>query len=151
MPVFFKGELTESELEKKVWEFVLKVGKKDWILLEGPMGAGKSTFARAFLMAKKVSQTPEGSPTFAIAHEYESPEGEIIHLDFYRLKSEEELEERGIPSYFWERESLVLAEWTSLFPEFQKTLVPLLDRALWKVSLDFTENENTRKIQIERV
>jgi hypothetical protein len=104
------------------------------------MGAGKSTFARFLLEALGVAQSPEGSPTFAVAHEYASPLREdysIIHIDLYRLKSEEELEHAGISAYFWERDALVLCEWMSMFPDFEKSLKPRGARQLWRVQLDW--------------
>src|SRR5262245_58300605 len=65
----------------------------DRVLLEGTLGAGKTTFARALLEALGVHQPPEGSPTFAIAHEYRARAvPEIVHIDFYRLKHESEIE-----------------------------------------------------------
>src|SRR3954471_23594503 len=86
----------------------LKAG--DRVFLEGPLGAGKTTFARALLEGIGVTQPPEGSPTFAIAHEYRVSEGvsrgPVIHIDLYRLKSEGELEAAGIAAYFWERDAI---------------------------------------------
>lgn len=107
------------------------------------MGVGKSAFARALLVALGVRQPPEGSPTFAIAHEYDSPRGGVVHIDLYRIKSEAEIEEAGIPSYFWERELIVIAEWVSLWPEFEKTLLLAGEEGggtgrAWRVNLSFS-------------
>ena len=121
------------------------------------MGAGKTTFAKALLSSLGVELPAEGSPTFAIAHEYpwriRSKNAEVIHLDLYRLKSETELEEAGIFSYFWEREALVLVEWSSLFPAFQQAI--LRSQKVWEVSLAFEEGKedafNRRRIRIRRL
>lgn len=112
------------------------------------MGAGKTTFARALLFGLKVTQPPEGSPSFAIAHEYTSSlVGGVVHLDFYRLKNEAEIEDAGIPSYFWERDLVVIAEWTSLWPEFYEQV--LRSGRNWKVSLSFSEeSELHRDVEI---
>jgi tRNA threonylcarbamoyladenosine biosynthesis protein TsaE len=110
------------------------------------MGAGKSTFARLVLEALGVEQSAEGSPTFALAHEYRSLRGEVIHLDCYRLRSEEELEAAGVLDYFWERRALVLAEWVSLFPELEESLKRGLSGvALWKVELGFQEGDPEKR------
>lgn len=94
----------------------LRVGDRVW--LQGELGAGKSTFARAVLHALGVRDLAEGSPTFSIAHEYRSFAGDVIHLDLYRLEAESEIEDAGVPAYFWEREAIVLAEWMDRFPGF---------------------------------
>lgn len=104
------------------------------------MGSGKTTFARALLHSLGVSQPPEGSPTFAIAHEYESKLNQlpVAHLDLYRFKSESELEDAGIPAYFWEKEGVVIAEWVSLWAGIDvplwrgKPIAPV-----WRVSIGF--------------
>jgi tRNA A37 threonylcarbamoyladenosine biosynthesis protein TsaE len=115
------------------------------------MGAGKSTFARAF----GVDRAAEGSPTFAIAHEYQSRGGErVIHADGYRLKSDAELEETGLLESLWDPEILVLFEWMDLFPETMESLrnseLPLLE-----IRLDFIAGEKSASVhdlsQLRRV
>jgi tRNA threonylcarbamoyl adenosine modification protein YjeE len=119
----------------------------DRVLLEGPLGAGKTTLAKALLKALGVSQPPEGSPTFAIAHEYQSSRGDIIHIDFYRLKSEEEIDEAGIPSYFWERKGIVICEWLSSWPFFQEQVQK--SGRIWKIQLSFGKNVHKRDLIIQ--
>lgn len=88
------------------------------------MGAGKSTLARAILAGAGVGRDSEGSPTFPIAHEYRGSAGfKLLHVDFYRLKSESEIEETGLLEAFWDPEIAVIAEWTSEFPEFRRSLI----------------------------
>src|SRR5581483_10858229 len=78
-------EFSEAQLSKLAQELADELSPGDRVLLEGPMGAGKSTFARALIRALGVDQGAEGSPTFAIAHEYRSKKKgrdcAIVHLD----------------------------------------------------------------------
>lgn len=111
------------------------------------MGAGKTTFARALLKALGVTQPPEGSPTFAIAHEYDSPRGRVAHLDLYRIRSAEEIEEAGLHTYFWERRMIVIAEWISNWPEFESDVARSAKR-VWRVDLGFTEDAGQRKVRV---
>jgi tRNA threonylcarbamoyladenosine biosynthesis protein TsaE len=123
----------------------------DRVLLEGHLGAGKSTFARYLLLGLGVRQPPEGSPTFAIAHQYETPSLNVVHLDLYRLKSESEIEEAGIPQYFWDRSTIVIAEWISLWPIFESLVAKESSEFRnWKVRLDFAEKDSEcRNLVIE--
>lgn len=111
------------------------------------MGAGKTTFCRALLHGLGVVQPPEGSPSFAIAHEYQSPKGDVIHMDFYRLRDESEIDDAGIPAYYWERNAIVISEWLSNFPNFQAQVFKL--DQVWKVSIDFAEGiADCRRVDI---
>lgn len=114
------------------------------MLLEGEMGVGKTTFARHLLHALGVVQPPEGSPTFAIVHEYRGSPGEVIHIDLYRIRYPEEIDETGIPAYFWERTAVVICEWASMWPEFEKAVLDSAGRnhyRVWEVRIDFDPND----------
>jgi tRNA threonylcarbamoyl adenosine modification protein YjeE len=115
------------------------------------MGVGKSTFARALLHALGVHQPPEGSPTFAIAHEYESPRGGVLHVDFYRIRSEDEIDEAGITAYLWERELIVITEWLSMFEEFQARVLEPGRGRNWQIALAHSaEGAELRDVAISK-
>lgn len=115
------------------------------MILEGPLGAGKSTFARAALEALGVRREAEGSPTFAIAHEYLSGEGiRVIHADGYRLKGEAELEATGLLESLWDPEAIVLFEWLDLFPETARALEGSGLPVRW-IKLGFVEDDAARR------
>ena len=81
----------------------------DALLLEGPLGAGKSTFARAFLRAASGDPALEvPSPTFTLVQGYELPAGPAHHFDLWRLEGPADLAELG-----WDeaREGIVIVEW----------------------------------------
>ena len=70
----------------------LKAG--DVVTLSGPLGAGKTTFARA-LVTRLDGEGEVPSPTFALMQRYETPRLTLTHCDFYRLEPAE-LDELGL-------------------------------------------------------
>lgn len=91
----------------------------DVVALSGGLGAGKTSFARAFLRARAGDPALEvPSPTFTLVQTYDLPGGVVWHLDLYRLKRPEEAWELGIEEAF--ASAIVLIEW----PENLGTLLP---------------------------
>lgn len=68
----------------------------DAICLSGPLGAGKSTVARAAVRALTSPDEEVPSPTFTLVQTYAAPEFPIAHFDLYRLRSADEAHELGI-------------------------------------------------------
>ena len=82
----------------------------DAVLLEGPLGAGKSTLARALIRAACGSPTLEvPSPSYTLVQSYEAPGFVLHHFDLWRLDGPDALEELG-----WDeaRAGVVIVEWS---------------------------------------
>jgi tRNA threonylcarbamoyladenosine biosynthesis protein TsaE len=81
----------------------------DVILLDGPIGAGKSSLARAFIRARLGREEDVPSPTFTLVQVYEAEEAEIWHADLYRLTHPDEVWELGLDEAF--SSAICLVEW----------------------------------------
>ena len=133
--LFSKDQIKQAAVEtwkqnkaKKIWAF------------HGEMGAGKTTFIHALCEALEVKDVVS-SPTFAIINEYKSEVvGTIYHMDWYRLKDEEEAIQAGIEDSLLSG-NLCLIEW----PEKAAGLIPDDTLNLYVETID----ENTRKINTE--
>lgn len=85
---------------------VLRPG--DVVTLDGPLGAGKTSLARAILHALgHRGEVP--SPTFAIVQPYEALRLPVFHADLYRLEDREDLRELGLDENL--SEGVLLVEW----------------------------------------
>ena len=80
----------------------------DIVLLDGALGAGKTTFVRGLLQARgHHGEVP--SPSFAIVQPYEDLDLPIWHVDLYRVTHPSELEELGLDSVLGQ--GALLVEW----------------------------------------
>jgi tRNA threonylcarbamoyladenosine biosynthesis protein TsaE len=79
------------------------------IYLEGELGAGKTTLARGLLRALGVQGTVR-SPTYTLLELYETPAGDVLHMDLYRVAAAQEIEQLGLGDFPPGR-TLWLVEW----------------------------------------
>ncbi|HRD29429.1 MAG TPA: tRNA (adenosine(37)-N6)-threonylcarbamoyltransferase complex ATPase subunit type 1 TsaE [Caulobacter sp.] len=79
------------------------------ICLEGPLGAGKSTLARALVRTLTTPDEEVPSPTFTLVQVYETAAFPLAHFDLYRLASADEAFEIGLDEAL--EEGAALIEW----------------------------------------
>jgi tRNA threonylcarbamoyladenosine biosynthesis protein TsaE len=99
------------------------------IALTGPLGAGKTTFAKGVANGLNVSEVVS-SPTFTMLNEYVSGRIPLYHLDLYRLRETGELAEgNSEASLEWlaaeleellEAKGVILIEWANFFDEWMR-------------------------------
>lgn len=94
-------KVLESDLPNIVTELKEVVQPPCVIILDGPVGAGKTTFTKAFLEKGQTS-----SPTYSIINEVEN----IVHADLMRIEKKDELVHLEIPMYLEEKDYF-LVEW----------------------------------------
>jgi tRNA threonylcarbamoyl adenosine modification protein YjeE len=112
---------------------LLKAG--DVVAISGPLGAGKTAFARA-LVTRLGGEGEVPSPTFALMQRYETPRLTLTHCDFYRLEPSE-LDELGLEDAV--AEGAVLIEW----PERAASWMP---GDQLEIAMDETATPATRRV-----
>lgn len=94
------------------------LGPGDTLLLAGPIGAGKTHFARSLIQSRLIVPEDVPSPTFTLVQTYDADGAEIWHADLYRLTSPDEVVELGLLDAF--ETAICLVEW----PDRLGTLAP---------------------------
>ncbi|MHA3978146.1 tRNA (adenosine(37)-N6)-threonylcarbamoyltransferase complex ATPase subunit type 1 TsaE [Halovulum sp. GXIMD14794] len=104
---------SQAETESLAAALARALRPGDAVLLSGPVGAGKSAFARAAIRARQAAEgrQPEEvpSPSYTLVQAYEAGPAEIWHADLYRLGDPDELVELGLDEAF--QSAIVFLEW----------------------------------------
>lgn len=108
----------------------------DLLALEGTLGAGKSTFARAFIRALTSPDEEVPSPTFTLVQTYDAEDATLWHFDLYRLEKPEDAYELGLEDAL--SDGICLMEW----PERLGRLMP---RHRLEVRLEHGPTETARR------
>lgn len=112
----------------------------DCLLLEGPIGAGKTHFARHLIQSLLDAPEDVPSPTFTLVQTYDTAAGELWHADLYRLSAPEEIEELGLSEAM--ETAICLIEW----PEKLGPLAPA--DALRLIFATVAEAEDSRRLTL---
>lgn len=135
MLTFISDSENQTKLLGKKFSKILK--KEDTLLLEGQLGAGKTTFVKGIAEGLNFKGRVL-SPSFTLAREYKAKALDVYHLDLYRLR-QKDLNSIDIESYLYSKQGACVVEWGSKLEGY-------LDRFL-KISFLFI-NADKRKISI---
>ena len=136
------NNVLQSEVSSVLIPAIQKhIEKPSIIVLEGELGAGKTSFVSAFLK-QVVGVDNVNSPTYNLVSEYDGDNGrKIYHLDLYRLESEEELFDIGIEEILQSDYDYILVEWADL----------LIEQLNLFYHLSLSKQGNARAYQLHKV
>ena len=110
-----------------------KLNPQSIILLEGPIGAGKTSFVQGIAKGLSISEDIT-SPTFSLSHHYNSGKIPLIHLDLYRLENISSAKE-----VFFSEEEEAIQNQAILVIEWPELIEPLIDN-FWKIKISYAKN-----------
>jgi len=126
----------EAAVQRLAAAFARCVQPPAVIFLRGDLGAGKTTFARAYIHALGYEGYVK-SPSYGLLETYRAGRQSVLHLDLYRIEDPEELEYLAIRDQF-DDSTVLLVEW----PDRGGGLLPAPD-----LVLDFGETSAARFIR----
>lgn len=85
------------------------------VLLDGDLGAGKTTFVRYFCESLSIQLIQ--SPTYSIHQRYSNTEFIVDHFDLYRLETHEQIESAGIFDLLYLSADYSFIEWSNRIPQ----------------------------------
>ena len=86
----------------------------DVLVLEGPLGSGKTVLVRGIVAGLGGDSRLVGSPTFGLAHEYPVHERlKVVHVDCYRINGPSDLDSIGWESFAGQEDAITIVEWGS--------------------------------------
>jgi len=120
----------------------------DVLLLIGPLGAGKTVFARGLASGLGIDPREVHSPSYTLVTEHEPAVAgrlAMVHVDLYRIDDPGEIEELGLQDHL-ARDAVLVVEWGEKLPA-------RLRAGAWRVTLEPAGGEGAsadrRTIRIE--
>ncbi|KGF94324.1 MULTISPECIES: tRNA (adenosine(37)-N6)-threonylcarbamoyltransferase complex ATPase subunit type 1 TsaE [Prochlorococcus] len=110
-----------------------KLNPQSIVLLQGPIGAGKTSFVQGIANGLSISEDIT-SPTFSLSHHYSSGKIPLIHLDLYRLENISSAKE-----VFFSEEEEAVQNQAILVIEWPELIEPLIDN-FWKIKISYARN-----------
>ena len=103
-----------------------KLNPQSIVLLQGPIGAGKTSFVKGIAKGLGISEDIT-SPTFALSHHYYSGKIPLFHLDLYRLENISSVKE-----VFFNEEEEAIQNKAIIVVEWPELIEPLI-KNFWKI------------------
>ena len=135
MQILLEDEQKMQVFGKKIAQVICQINAPLLILLNGDLGAGKTTLSRGILNGLGHRGSVK-SPTYTLVEPYDLEIGKVFHFDLYRLVDPEELYDIGFNDYLTESQ-LCMIEW----PDKGGSLLPKAD-----ISLQINSNGTGRQV-----
>lgn len=139
-------ELTSADATAELAGYFARHARRgDCILLDGPVGSGKTHFARSFiqnLLARSGAVEDVPSPTYTLVQTYDTAAGEVWHADLYRLSALDEVTELGLEEAF--DRAIVLVEWPD-------RLGPLLPHRRLELEFGTVADPEARSLRVRSI
>ena len=127
----FVGNLKETIILGKI--FAQRLKPKSIILIQGPIGAGKTSFVQGIAKGLCIAEDIT-SPTFALSHHYNSGKIPLIHIDLYRLENILMAKE-----FFFSEEEEAIQNEAIMVIEWPELIKPFLTN-FWKIEISYATN-----------
>ena len=108
--------LTEGETYEIGRTLGRKLGGGELVLLEGPLGIGKTVFARGIAAGLGIDPDQVCSPSYTIVQEYDGERSRMYHVDLYRIEQLDEIGTLGLEELLGSG-AVVVVEWGERLPE----------------------------------
>lgn len=132
-------KVLESDLANIASEMKEVIEPPSVIILEGPVGAGKTTFTKIFLDRKGTA-----SPTYSIINEIDN----LLHADLYRIEKKEELIHLEIPMYLEEKDYFLIEWGMPYLRELQRIIGD--EFKYYQLKIEINEN-NSRNFLLTKI
>ena len=127
----FVGSLKETiQLGRK---FAQGLNPKSIILLQGPIGAGKTSFVQGIADGLCIKEDIT-SPTFALSHHYNSGTIPLVHMDLYRIENSLIAKE-----FFLSEEEEAIQNEAVMAIEWPELIKPILNN-FWEIEISYATN-----------
>jgi tRNA threonylcarbamoyladenosine biosynthesis protein TsaE len=126
-------KVVESDLANIAIELKEVVQPPCVIILEGPVGAGKTTFTKIF-----VGESSTASPTYSLINEVDN----IVHADLYRIDKKEDLLHLEIPMYLEEKDYFLIEWGMPYLNELQKIVSDDFKFYVLKLEINHSQSRN---------
>ena len=128
--VFVENLKETLNLGKKLSQ---KLNPLSIVLLQGPIGAGKTSFVQGIAKGLSISEDIT-SPTFGLSHHYYSGKIPLFHIDLYRLENIVSAKE-----LFFAEEEEALQSQAILVIEWPELVEPVIEK-FWKIEISYANN-----------
>ncbi len=127
-----------EDLKQPAQDLLRNYNQVRWWVLDGPLGAGKTTFVRKFVESAGGDPSQVQSPSYLICLEYELTNGsKVYHMDLFRIS-----DHASLTQLINEYKAVINESKDWIFIEWGSKILPLVDKPAGKISITINNDES---------